>query len=95
FVYVTPATAVVSAVKRADRDAALIVRLYNPLDTAITAEAILALPFDDVAVVDLTEEHVREAETSNLARILSTGVRTQLRAGEIQTLRFRMAAVML
>ncbi|HKT38071.1 MAG TPA: hypothetical protein VJR48_06830, partial [Ktedonobacterales bacterium] len=56
----------------------------------ITAEVVLALPFFEGAVVALDEQRILAEETSRLARILNTGVESQLRAGEIQTLRFRI-----
>jgi len=93
FVYVTPAPIVVSAVKRAEREDALVVRLYNPLETSLAAEVILALPFSEVVRVDLNEEAMTADSSVELARILSTGVRTRLRGGEIQTLLFRLSRV--
>ncbi|HST88492.1 MAG TPA: glycosyl hydrolase-related protein, partial [Ktedonobacterales bacterium] len=91
FVYVTPAPIVVSAVKRAEREDALVVRLYNPLETPLAAEVILALPFREVVRVDLNEDAIASDSSVELARILSTGVRTRLRGGEIQTLLFRLS----
>lgn len=91
FVYATPAPVMVSAVKRAEREEALVVRLYNPLETALSAEVILALPFREVLRVDLNEEAMTDDASADLARILSTGVRTRLRGGEIQTLLFRLS----
>ncbi|HEX6819453.1 MAG TPA: glycoside hydrolase family 38 C-terminal domain-containing protein [Ktedonobacterales bacterium] len=87
FVHVTPATVSLSAVKHAADADALIVRLHNPLPTPVTSEVILALPFRDVSVVNLNEDE-RPDEARELARILSTGVRTVLRGGEIKTLKF-------
>jgi alpha-mannosidase len=88
-VYVTPASVVVSAVKRPDDGAGLIVRLANPTAEAVEAEVILGRPFSAVEVVNLAEDRVRAEESAQLARILTTGIRTPLREGEIRTLRFR------
>lgn len=93
FVYVTPAPIVVSAVKRAEHEDALVVRLYNPLETPLAAEVILALPFREVVRVDLNEDAIAGDSSVELARILSTGVHTRLRGGEIQTVLFRLRRV--
>jgi mannosylglycerate hydrolase len=87
FVHVSPATVSVSAIKHAADSDALIVRVYNPLATPVASEVILASPFREVSVVNLNEDE-RPEETRELARILSTGVRTDLRGGEIKTLKF-------
>ncbi|HLZ22124.1 MAG TPA: glycoside hydrolase family 38 C-terminal domain-containing protein [Ktedonobacterales bacterium] len=87
FVHVAPATVTLSAVKRATDSDALIVRLHNPLPAPVTSEVTLALPFRDASVVNLNEDE-RPEETRDLARILSTGVRIELRGGEIKTLKF-------
>ncbi|HZC78695.1 MAG TPA: glycosyl hydrolase-related protein, partial [Ktedonobacterales bacterium] len=81
----------VSSVKKAEREDALVVRLYNPTGTALSTEVILAMPFHEVVRVNLNEDALPATAVSDLARILSTGVRTRLRAGEIQTLLFRLA----
>lgn len=88
-IYVTPASVVVSAVKRPDEGAGLIVRLANLSAEAVEAEVILGQPFSTVDVVNLAEDRVRSEESAQLARILTTGIRTPLRGGEIRTLRFR------
>jgi hypothetical protein len=49
------------------------------------------MPFHEVVRVNLNEDALPATAVSDLARILSTGVRTRLRAGEIQTLLFRLA----
>src|SRR5262249_39441952 len=50
FVHVAPGTVLVSAVKRAEREDALVVRLVNPSSQAVAAEVILAAPFRTVAL---------------------------------------------
>jgi mannosylglycerate hydrolase len=92
FVHVTPGCVLVSAVKRAEREEALVVRLVNQSRQPVAAEVILAVPFREEAIVTLAEEAAHGAETAKLARILSTGVRTHLRGGEIQTLLFHLGA---
>ena len=89
FVHAAPPTVAVSAIKRAVDDETLIVRLHNPLAEAVACEVILALPFREVSVVNLNEDKQAD-ETHNLARILSTGVRIDLRGGEIKTLKFAL-----
>ncbi len=88
-VYVTPAAVQVSAIKRPSDGNGLLVRLFNPLVEEVEAEVILNRPFSSVEVLNLAEDRVRPDESARLARILSTGVRSHLRGGEIQTLRFR------
>ncbi len=90
FVHVTPGNVLVSAVKRAEQEDALIVRLVNPSRRPVVAEVILATPFRQAEIVNLAEERAHGGENARLARILSTGVRTHLRGGEIQTLLFRL-----
>ncbi len=89
FIHTSPSSLAVSAVKRAEDEDALVVRVYNPLDSAVRGELILAQPFRDVRLVNLNEDEV-VARSEDLARILSTGVRIGLRAGEIKTLLFRL-----
>lgn len=89
FIHAAPASLNVSAIKRAEDEDALVVRIYNPLDHAVRGEIILARPFRDVRVVNLNEDEVAD-HSEDLARILSTGVRVGLRAGEIKTLLFRL-----
>lgn len=91
FVHVAPAGVAVSSVKKAEREDALVVRLYNPTGTALSTEVILAKPFREVVRVNLNEDSLPDTAGSDLARILNTGVRTHLRVGEIQTLLFRLA----
>jgi alpha-mannosidase len=92
FLQVTPATLMVSAVKRSVTGEALIVRLTNPLAHPVSAEITLAVPFDDVEIVDLAEQAHTATYESPLARILKNGVGTTLRGGEILTLRFTFGA---
>jgi mannosylglycerate hydrolase len=93
FVHVAPGAVIVSAVKRSERGDGLIVRIVNMVDRDEDAEVILARPFDDVALVTLSEDAAPPTQQRTLARILSTGVRTRLRGGEIQTLLFRLSGV--
>ena len=90
FLRVEPASVTVSAVTRSASGDGLIVRLFNPLAEETLAEVTLASPIATVERVNLAEEPVGEETSAPLARILSTGVRTTLRGGEIQTLRFSL-----
>jgi hypothetical protein len=82
----------VTAIKRSVDGEALILRLTNPLVQPVSAEITLAAPFEHVEIVDLSEQPQTVIPGPPLARILSTGVRTILRGGEIQTLRFSYGA---
>jgi alpha-mannosidase len=90
FLQVLPANLLVSAIKHSGTGEALILRLTNPLVEPVNAEITLAAPFEDVEIVDLSEQTGRSLPELPLARILSSGVRTTLRGGEIQTLRFTL-----
>jgi alpha-mannosidase len=89
FAHVAPGSVAVSAIKRAEDEDALVLRLYNPRDVAMDADVILPLPFREVERVNLNEEPIHDLSAAKLARILSTGVRTRLQGGEIVTLLFR------
>ena len=89
FIHAAPSSLVVSAVKRAEDEDALVVRVHNPLDRHVRGELILAQPIREVRSVNLNEDEVPDG-SEDLARILSTGVRIGLRAGEIKTLLFRL-----
>jgi alpha-mannosidase len=90
FVRVEPASVIVSALTRSLDGEALILRLCNPLADKVDVDVTLAIPFDEVDIVDLLEEPSSRGTTTPLARILSNAVHTTLRGGEMQTLRFRM-----
>jgi alpha-mannosidase len=92
FLQVNPSCVLVSAIKRSVDGEALILRLTNPLAQPVSAEITLAAPFERVEIVDLSERAQTVIPEPPLARILSTGVRTTLRGGEIQTLRFSYGA---
>lgn len=92
FIHTAPSSLAVSAIKRAEDEDSLVVRVYNPLDTAVRGELILARPFRAVRLVNLNEDDVA-GRGDELARILSTGVRIGLRAGEIKTLLFSLEPV--
>ncbi len=91
FLSVTPPSLSVSAIKRSVDGDALILRLYNPMGREVSAEITLASPFEDAQVVDLGERPSAAATGRPLARVLNNKLRATLRAGEIQTLRLRMA----
>lgn len=92
FVHVAPASLVVSAIKRSERGDGLVVRVYNPLSEPVRAEVFLARPFTDVSLVNLNEDPIDQGETSQLARILSTGVHVDAQGGQIVSLHFRVPA---
>jgi alpha-mannosidase len=90
FARVEPSSVMVSALKRSLDGQAFILRLCNPLAEEVEVDITLALPFTGVDIVDLAEEALSQDTATPLAHFLSNAVRTTLRGGEIQTLRFRM-----
>jgi alpha-mannosidase len=89
FVTVTPGSVVLSAVKRAETGAGVVVRLYNPLAEAVVAEVALALPCRAVRAVTLNEEAV---SSGGAEPTISGGrVRLSLRGGEIRSLLCELA----
>jgi alpha-mannosidase len=91
FATVAPDTVVVSAIKRAEGENALVLRLYNPTDHPTRADISLLFTFRSVRLVDLNEGELPEAENQahSLAMSEHHGVGLQLRAGEIVSLLFR------
>jgi mannosylglycerate hydrolase len=91
FVEVSPDAVVVSAVRRAEREDALIIRIYNPTDRPARAEVKLLFAFRAVRLANLNEEELPETDTlaHSLEPIEDQGVRLDLRGGEIATLLFR------
>jgi alpha-mannosidase len=61
FVTLLPRTLMISAIKRAEREEALIVRCYNPLPSAQQAELSVSMPFREALLVNLNEEPLAEA----------------------------------
>jgi alpha-mannosidase len=90
FVRVEPTGVMVSALTRSLDGEALILRLCNPFAEEVGVDITLAMPFDSVAIVELSEEASAGDATTPLAHFLSNSVHTSLRSGEIQTLRFHM-----
>jgi mannosylglycerate hydrolase len=91
FVTLAPETVVLSAVKRAEREDALIVRIYNPTERSVEAEVRLLFPFREARLANLNEVALPESEAvaHQLAPIGDQGVRLELRGGEIATLLLR------
>lgn len=91
FLSVAPHVVVVSAVKRADREDALVVRLYNPTERAVETEVRLLFTFREALLAYLNEDERPSAEAAahHLSPIEDQGVRLTLRGGEIVTLLFR------
>jgi len=56
FITLTPRTLLISAIKRAEREEALVVRCYNPLGTVQHAELTLSVPFREALLANLNEE---------------------------------------
>jgi alpha-mannosidase len=91
FLTVAPGSLVVSAVKRAEAENALVVRIYNPAEQAVTGVARLLFTFAGVRLANLNEEELPqgEAQAHELALLEDNGVRVHVRGGEIITLLFR------
>jgi alpha-mannosidase len=91
FVTVSPQTVVVSAVKRAEREDALALRVYNPTERAVEAEVRVLFPFREARLVNLNEADLPAAEvaTHHVAQREDQGMRLALRGGEIATLLLR------
>ncbi|HEV2238341.1 MAG TPA: glycoside hydrolase family 38 C-terminal domain-containing protein, partial [Ktedonobacterales bacterium] len=90
-VTLAPAELTLSALKRAEREDALVLRAYNPTTRPISATVRLHRPFREVRLVNLNEDAVPEAEAA-AHRLASEGghtARLAVRAGEIVTLLFR------
>jgi alpha-mannosidase len=87
----SPHTLVASAIKRGEREDALIVRVYNPAADAVDAEMRLLFAYREVALANLNEDPLPEADAAahQLTRVEDQGVRLRLRGGEIATLLFR------
>jgi alpha-mannosidase len=91
FVTVAPSSLIVSAVKRAETENALVVRLFNPAEQAVSGVVRLLFTFADVRLANLNEEELPQAEAPahELALVEDNGVRVHVRGGEILTLLFR------
>ena len=81
-----PDTLVVSAIKRAEREEALLVRCYNPLEKEQTATLTLGLNFRDARLARLDEEPLGEEQQQRLKRLSEHSLRVRLRGGEMVTL---------
>jgi len=80
---IAPSALVLSALKAAEDDQSIIVRLYNIASQPIWGEVRLEEPYAAVEVVNLNEEPLGPAEVED------GGVRLSLKPNEIITLRFR------
>ena len=91
FMTVAPRTVALSAVKRAEREDALVLRVYNPTERATEAEVQLLFPFREARLANLNEDILPTAEAAahHLTAIKDQGIRLALRGGEIATLLLR------
>ncbi len=85
----TPGGLVVSAIKRAEREEALLVRFYNPLGTEQEATLTIGPAFRDAVLARLDEEPLGEEHQARLERLSEQRWRARIRAGEIMTVLFR------
>jgi mannosylglycerate hydrolase len=85
-----PAELALSALKRAEREDALVLRAYNPTARPINASVRLQRPIRAVRLVNLNEDDVPavEAAAHQLTREGDETVRLSVRGGEIVTLLF-------
>lgn len=93
FVSIAPQTVVVSTIKRAEREDALVVRLYNPTERAVETEVRLLFAFREVRLANLDEAERPESEAvaHHLTPIEDQGVKLRVRGGEVVTLLFRFS----
>jgi alpha-mannosidase len=91
FVEVSPNAVVVSATRRAEREDALVIRVYNSTAQPVRAEMRLLFAFRTVRLANLNEDELPEEETvaHHLEPIADQGLQLELRGGEIVTLLFR------
>ncbi len=91
FVTVAPAGVVLSAIKRAERENALVVRLYNPLPRGVTAEVRVLFACREVQLATLKEEQLPDTEAAahELTPLADQGARLAMRSSEIVTLLLR------
>ena len=91
FLTLSPRTLVVSAIKRSEREDALIVRIYNPTSDAVDADVRLLFACREAALANLNEDALpaEEFAAHHLTRIDDQGTRLRLRGGEMVTLLFR------
>jgi alpha-mannosidase len=92
-VALAPAELTLSALKRAEREDALVLRAYNPTTRPISAEVRLHRPFREVRLVNLNEDALPDADAAahHLARAGDQTARLSVRGGEIVTLLFRFS----
>jgi len=97
-VEVQPGTVIVSAVKQPEEGQGLVVRVYNPLSTAVDLRVNVGLPFETATLANLREEPSRysipqqrgEETISSGARFTPAGCfEMRLPAKRIQTILFR------
>jgi alpha-mannosidase len=90
FATVEPGSVVLSAVKRAEDEDALVVRLYNPTGRAVETTLRLLFPFREVLVANLNEARLADDRAAHpQVRDGDQSVRLSLRGGEIVTLLIR------
>ncbi|HEY7782562.1 MAG TPA: glycoside hydrolase family 38 C-terminal domain-containing protein [Ktedonobacterales bacterium] len=89
FATVEPGAVVLSAVKRAEDEDALVVRLYNPTERALETTLRMLFPFREARLATLNEALVADGAAHPLTRDGDQGVRLALRGGEIATLLLR------
>jgi alpha-mannosidase len=91
FATVSPRTVVLSSIKRAEREDALVLRVYNPMSRATEAELRVLFPFREARLANLNEEELPDmaGEAPRLVTTTDQGVRVELRGGEIATVLLR------
>jgi alpha-mannosidase len=85
-----PGALVVSAIKRAEREEALLTRFYNPLEREQEATLTLGLAFREALLARLDEEPLGAEQQARLERLSEQSLRLRLRTGEIVTVLFRL-----
>ena len=85
-----PGGIILSSIKRAEREAALIVRFSNPLETEQAVTLALGIPFWQAQLVRLDETPLSLEQQARLERLGEQELRVQVRAGEIMSISFRL-----
>ncbi len=88
-VELSPGRLVVSAIKRAERKEALVVRFYNPLETEQEATLTIGPAFSDAHLARLDEEPLAAEQQARLERLSEQRLRARIRPGEIMTVLLR------
>ncbi len=89
-VTVKPGGIILSSIKRAECEEALIARFFNPLETEQMVSLALGVPFQEAQLVRLDETPLDREQQTRLELLAEQELRVQMHAGEIMTICFRL-----